>query len=433
MSFRVLVEPGSYPLHNHGDNAMMQVGVGRVRELWPDAEIGVVTSRPDKLPDYCPSAVSIPESTRRAWLSGRSLFGGMHERIPASVACHLGHLERQLWLRYPGVIGTGVELKEKLLGRATPSPSRFYDYLFGVDLLVICGMGLINDAFEDSAHAMLDEVESALLRGVQVVAMGQGIGPISTPGLRARASRVLPKLALIALRERRAGLPLLLSLGVPSERIVVTGDDAIELAYDRRRSTLGEMIGINLRIASYSEMGSETMARLRDPLYRAAEELNSALIPVPISLSDATSDIRAIGEFLRNQSNNPEKTLESTQDIIDTIGECRVVVTGSYHSGVFALAQGIPVVALVQSAYYEQKFLGLKDQFGCGCAVINLQKPGSSDDLKETICSVWESAERLRLPLLKAAAEQVRLSREAYSTVHRLCSLEKPSGSLDSR
>ena len=35
-----------------------------------------------------------------------------------------------------------------------------------------------------------------------------------------------------------------------------------------------------------------------------------------------------------------------------------VEVTGSYHAGVFALAQGIPVVGLLQSAYYEQKFIG---------------------------------------------------------------------------
>ena len=30
----------------------------------------------------------------------------------------------------------------------------------------------------------------------------------------------------------------------------------------------------------------------------------------------------------------------------------RLVITGSYHAGVFALAQGVPVLALAKSAYY---------------------------------------------------------------------------------
>ena len=45
--------------------------------------------------------------------------------------------------------------------------------------------------------------------------------------------------------------------------------------------------------------------------------------------------------------------------VIERVGECRVVVTGSYHGAVFALAQGIPVVALVKSPYYVNKMAGL--------------------------------------------------------------------------
>ncbi len=422
MPLRVVVESGSYPLHNHGDNAMMQVAVDRLRQLWPDAEIGIVTSRPDKLPDYCPLTNPIPEEERSAWLSGRSLLGAILMKIPANVSVHAQNLERWLWLQYPWMICHGVAIKAKLLGRRGPDPYRFCKRLSSVDLLVVSGMGLINDAFSDSAVALLDELEAAIMRGVRVVAMGQGIGPITDPALRARAARVLPKLTFIALRERHAGPQLLRSLGVPSDKIAITGDDAIELAYALRPSSLGEMIGINLRFASYSAMGEEMIAGLRQPLRSAAEALQSSLTPVPISLSNETSDSHPIGELLEDRSITSKLTEVKPQDVIHVIGTCRVVVTASYHAGVFALAQGIPVVALVHSAYYEQKFRGLEEQFGCGCSIVDLRKPLPSDNLKGMICGAWRAAEHLRAPLLKSAASQVESSRAAYLTVHRMIS-----------
>jgi polysaccharide pyruvyl transferase WcaK-like protein len=51
-----------------------------------------------------------------------------------------------------------------------------------------------------------------------------------------------------------------------------------------------------------------------------------------------------------------------------------VVVAGSYHAAVFALSQGIPVVALVKSPYYVNKMVGLGDQFGAGCEIVRLDE-----------------------------------------------------------
>ena len=82
--------------------------------------------------------------------------------------------------------------------------------------------------------------------------VGQGFGPLHTPELVARARVVLPHINFIGVREERASLPLLLSLGVASDRVMTTGDDAIEMAYRLRRDSLGEGLGVNVRIADYS-------------------------------------------------------------------------------------------------------------------------------------------------------------------------------------
>ena len=117
-------------------------------------------------------------------------------------------------------------------------------------------------------------------------------------------------------------------------------------------------------------------------------------------------------------------SLETPQLVIDRVGECRVVVTGSYHGAVFALAQGIPVVALVKSPYYVNKMAGLQDQFGIGCELVRLDEGNVSGRIRAAIDRAWAEAERVRGPLLQAAAEQIERGRRAYA---RLVELVPPA------
>jgi polysaccharide pyruvyl transferase WcaK-like protein len=423
MKMHIVVEPGSYLCLNMGDVAMMQVAVKRLGELWPHAQIEVVTGRPDRLLSLCSSAVPLSTEERKAWLSGRSLMGGLHKRLSPSISVALQRAERSLWLRFPAVTDAGVCLKSMMLRRAVPSPSRFRKRLLGADLLVVSGAGMINDAFADSACPLLDEMEAALNAGISVVAFGQGIGPMENPELLARARAVLPRLELIALREEYAGLPLLKSLGVHGDRILFTGDDAIESAYESRPPSLGTRIGVNLRLAEYAGIGEEILDRLRESLRLAAQSLNTSLVAVPISLQECESDLVSIAKLLDGGKPFSGARIESPGDVIRLIGGCRVVVTGSYHAGVFALAQGIPVVALVQSAYYEQKFIGLQDQFPGGCRLIDFRGKIACDELQGAIRSAWESAEHVRGTLLEAAARQVDIGLAAYRAARELHSL----------
>jgi colanic acid/amylovoran biosynthesis protein len=421
---RIVVEPGSYACHNMGDVAMMQVAVSRLKEFWPHAVIEVVTARPDLLLRFCPSVAPLAVEARNAWLSGRSSIGGLHWKLPAEISAALRKMERQIWLQRPEVSEVGVRLKAGLLHRTIVSPSSFRKRLAGADLLVISGAGMLNDAFADTALPLLDELEYALYAGIPVVAFGQGIGPMTQPSLLAKARAVLPRLKMIGLREGYAGLPLLESLGVPRERIHVTGDDAIDIAYRRRPGCLGKRIGVNLRLAQYAGMSEEMVDRLREPLHSAARKLNSALLSVPISLHASDSDVKTNAKLLETGSPGSPAAFESPEDVIRLIGDCRVVVTGSYHGGVFALAQGIPVVGLVCSSYYEQKFTGLQQQFSQGCRMIDFRRPVTSDEIQDAILTAWESAQELREPLFAAAARQVELGRAACQSARGLFPLK---------
>ena len=64
------------------------------------------------------------------------------------------------------------------------------------------------------------------------------------------------------------------------------------------------------------------------------------------------------------------------------VGRCRIVVSGAYHVAVFALAQGIPVVGLSSSRYYDDKFEGLAAMFGTGLELVRLDGDDVEDRLR---------------------------------------------------
>jgi colanic acid/amylovoran biosynthesis protein len=419
MGKRIIVESGSPGCHNMGDVAMMQVAVERIGEFQPSAHVEVVTSRPDLLARFCPSALPIPLEERKAWLSGRDLAIGLREKLPAPLSMAFVGFERAIWLRLPRLTDLAVQAKSRLLRREFTSPEGFRRRLKTANLLVVCGMGTLNDAFADVAIPLLDEMEAALGAGVPVIAFGQGVGPIDSRELLERARAVLPRLALISLREGCTGLPLLESLGVPKDKVLVTGDDAIEMAFKRRPAAQGDALGVSLRLADYAGTGRETANLLSAPLHAAAEKAKCSLVPIPISFDASDSDIRASETLLGNPSPALLEPVSSPEDVIRLAGGCRAVVTGTYHGGVFALAQGIPIVGLIQSPYYEQKFKGLEAQFPGGCRLLDLRKPVSSGEIQDAILGAWESAAKMRDSLLAAAAQQVELSREAYRSAFR--------------
>jgi polysaccharide pyruvyl transferase WcaK-like protein len=111
---------------------------------------------------------------------------------------------------------------------------------------------------------------------------------------------------------------------------------------------------------------------------------------------------------------------ESPEDVARAVGRCRVVVTGSYHAGVFALSQGVPVLALSKSAYYDNKFNGLADMFGTGCTVLRTDAPDFNKHLKQAILEAYDRAPGELEPLLAAARDQISASRAAYERMAAL-------------
>ena len=418
---KILVEPGCFDCLNLGDVAMLEVLVDRLFELWPNATIQVLTDAPERLLGSCPRAEPIDALGRRIWFQDGCLFSPLHRLLPERLSLRLLTTESALRRRWPSQVETLLRLKTKLLRRDSESLIRFLRAVREADLIVVSGQGSINDTFYAQGLNVLDVLGMAIRNGTPTALFGQGLGPMCNPRLRARAKQVLPNVNLLALREGRAAQQLLDSLSISLSTMMVTGDDAIELAYNLRPRGLGNGIGVNLRVATYSQMNSTHLQTIGSVLRKAASNHGAPMVPVAIAIGDQISDANTIRQLIYGHEPSPlcEDKPDAPEKVILQIGGCHIVVAGSYHAAVFAMAQGIPTICLANSAYYFDKFFGLADQFGTGCKVIRADDAGLSQKLEDAIEDAWSSAEGVRPSLLAAAVRQIEASRAAYHTLYR--------------
>ena len=185
--------------------------------------------------------------------------------------------------------------------------------------------------------------------------------------------------------------------------------------------TLGNCIGVNLRVSWYSDIPVELIKALRDPLQEAAHAVGAPLVSIPISRHPEEDDSGICDRLFEGYPSVPEPANDLTlvEGMVQEIGRCRVMITTSYHGGVFALAQGIPVVAWLKSKYFAAKLYGLANQFGVACEVVTLDEGDWKSRLKSAILSAWNSAEHVRPRLLEAASSQLAASEAAYERLRR--------------
>lgn len=421
---RILVEPGSYSCLNMGDVALLQVAVTRLSELWPEAHIEVVTEAPARLQTYCPGVTPILASGGRDWFD-HFLIARKRRKLGTGLRSTLESCDSLLRDNLPSLYGSALALEMKLRRNGDPGTMRtFLDSLRLADLVVLCGSGIFHDQFHERVTQLLNTLGMAIRLGTPVAMFSQGFGPVENLVLREQIRKVLPRMKLIALREKLIGPAFVAEMGVSKQNTVFTGDDTLELPFQQRNESLGDGIGVGIRLTNYSQMDDNMVAPIQLALRKATEKYQACIVPVPILLREE-SDSKALRTLLlgcKIASQDPS-AVRSPADLIQQVGRCRVVVTGSYHSAIFALGQGIPVVAFAKSAYYRQKFAGLNDHYGDGMQLVELDS--CDTQLLPAIEKAWESAASLRPELLRITRELIQRSRGAYAALAEVLSVSK--------
>lgn len=278
------------------------------------------------------------------------------------------------------------------------------------DLVVAAGGGYLTDRYSDLAIAILERLRRAARRGVPTALLGQGLGPATRRRLLRTADATLPELGLVLVREGRTSPIWARAHG--ARTVVVTQDDALELAVRDRGATIGRALGVSLRFMHGHQF---TVARDLVALRRIIEALGAPLVGLPVS-QHREHDSAALTAVL----GRPFEDLPTMDALRVAAGECRVVLTNTYHGGVFALGQGASVVALYGSSYYRDKLLGLVHDFPGSVQALDVRGPDFEPLLARALTDAWAHADLLR-PTISATADRwVATSRSAWQ---RLASL----------
>jgi len=411
-----VVQTGSNELDNLGDQAMLEVLLARVRAGHAGARFSVFARDAEKVRSLGIGVEQIPVEQKPEWAVLRAVYLAARRALPT--------VDRLVRTHKPRWFNSLFRMK----ARALVNPAA----LNRADILLVSGGGFITDVFPGQAWPVLERMHAAIRQNIPFALLGQGIGPIRDPALLRKARAVLPHAKLIAVRETLHSLPLLLELGVSPRRIVVTGDDAIEPAYRARNEALGKMLGVNFRVAEYAGITQSDVDRLRSPIRKLAAKLGTELISLPVCIAnsaESASDATVASHLVYSRATGSDDFIPATPAaLIERISECRLVVTGSYHAAVFALAQGIPAVCVFNTQYYENKFRGLAEQFGDGCELIDKSGAGFEAALSLAITYSWKRAADVRPSLLRAAARQIADGHEAYARLSSIVDgLQRPS------
>lgn len=353
---RFLVDQSGYGLANAGDAAMLQVALERTGEAQRD----VLVSVPERLQLICPDATPVKVSGAQLWRQPWNVVGKGRRIIPEGLHGSARRAEVRLRNAVPRAM---CRLIAHRLRNRSIDPTDMYSFIDSVlsaDALIVTGGGFINDSFSTHARNVLELCELFQALDKPVALFGQGLGPLTNPRLRKLLRKVVARCAVIGLREGVVGPQLLRGLSCENEKVVITGDDAIQLALKSDSFARSmDAVGINIRVAPYSGITQAVADSVIDTVALVSRQMGVSVISIPISWNQGESDactLSKVGDFDVNTPMLPEETVQR-------VGRCAVVVTASYHAAVFALAQGRPVVAISASEYYDAKLRGLAEQF----------------------------------------------------------------------
>jgi polysaccharide pyruvyl transferase WcaK-like protein len=409
---RIIIDQAGHGFRNFGDWAMVQVVVDRCRASFSGCDIHVFGADVERIRQCIPEVQPLCTAGRSMVVNSGCLLGRWSQKVNG--------IDARLVRKWPRIVLPLLRLRYRGRGWPEDQMERFLEVLSAADLVIASGGSYLTDEFPETLEGISGLLTLAHRLGKHTAMLGQGLGPLKDRRLRRMASAAMRPLRLLALREKVKSLDLASELGVTADRVVVTGDDAIEPAFALRRPSLGDGLGLNIRVQDYSGVTSGHLYDLRMAIGRVLSDLNTHPVIVPISFY-GDEDVRNTRLVIPEKYQEGDGLLHCPADVMRLVGNCRVMITGSYHAGVFALSQGIPTVTVAKSSYYIHKFEGLASQFGEGCEFVRLDDPELINRLYAVTMDLWDRADDIRPNLLACAGEQIMQSNAAFHRLAECC------------
>jgi len=240
--------------------------------------------------------------------------------------------------------------------------------LAGADLLLFAGGGYLNGNGAVPTLGAWLLAESASNQGVPWAVVGHSVGPFREAASSLRAKRILEGAAAVALREPRSAWEATSIL--PGVRPQVTGDLSLLVPQqpappsDPEKPLLA-VCARGLPIRPFPPIILEPEFTLGDAVTMVARGLRARVAFVESAAPPAHDDRAANERFDRTV----QPDVERADQVAFRAGGLELppvslVVTGSYHVCLRALARGTPAIAIATSEFSRHMLRGLFELFG---------------------------------------------------------------------
>lgn len=303
-------------------------------------------------------------------------------------------------------------------------PTAILDAVEASDLVLLGGGGLFQDHWGCPADTMLTRHHGgipfygafpllAAIRRKPCMLYAVGVGPLGCEDAR-RLTRTAFDLADIATVRDIESLSVLRSAKVECARVLVTADPAFSMVHSLenvansqshfgvRRG--GLQVAVCLRSWDIGVAPEKWEAEIAAALDSFVEAHNASLVFVPFQRlpeSSLTDDLLAAERVVARMRNRDAARLEvrlaSPEEVARLLGHSDMVLGMRLHSLVFAIAGGVPAVALS----YDAKVMSLMRRVGMEKCAVDLLS-ASSDDLVSAMNRAWEDREQIRAALARA-------------------------------
>lgn len=413
----------TYSWYQKGDAAIVLGTVAALRVINPGIAVAIVSTTPD-----------VDEAPFNA--EGIEVLGGPFRYLfrPTMPLA----LRTMLFMLHAIALVAGLCLAS-VARRITPAPSRAHatstrtmiDRLAGADLVISCGGGFWTDHSRRAIYIHLFQVVCAAITRRPLVSLGVSLGPFVSRWRRWLVGRVLSLTRVVVLREEES-LPVARAMRLNPAKVIVGADMAFLASWPEqtdRQPRDGDArlrIGVTARQRLFplgvdpGDSQREYEAAIAGCLDALIAEQDAEVIFLPQVIGPGSNDDRIVQRRIRALLKEPQRavTLEedlAPQQLIALIGGLDLLIATRFHSAIFSLLAGTPVVAIA----YEHKTTGIMNRMGLGRWVLPIDGLAAADLARRCAASIEEAA-AIRAQIRRAVRfERVRGQDATQTCLHR--------------
>ena len=366
MKDKLILVAGGYGYGNMGDEAQCAASLQmlslrypsfQVRNLTPDVDYSF-GAHPGFAHDYASRVEVFNQGRRHDAFRVKTLVRRIRFRLITALMVFNAHLAKRRWPLF-------------MLNAARAS---FLRQIERASLFFFCGGGYLTGATRSRLWDGALVCRLCEILGTPVVMSGQTMGVWSDALDRRIARRGFAAVRLIGTRDEADSMRDLREIGFAEDRMMATHDDALFCGKSTERVLPdGEWVVVNFHFWGVQpERRDGLVDRIGEALDIVRKEMPRANFAF---LAMHESDMGSLESFRRRRADVPFAVVDCGGDFRKArraIADARLVLTMKHHPIIFAIGEGVPVVGLSFSRYYEHKNLGALGQYGvadCSCSL----------------------------------------------------------------